>query len=58
MTDFNVLKEMLDRAEIVYEIGQENLDETTLDVERGYVGFYTCFLFDKFGKLKDMYAYE
>jgi len=62
MTDLESLKNMLDRAEIEWKeekVEDQNAEQCTeLYVEQGYAGFYTCFEFDKYGKLDDVGAYE
>lgn len=53
MTDREKIKEMLDRAGIVY-----TEDDTHISIEAGYVGFVSIFLFNNDGSLKAIEAYE
>jgi hypothetical protein len=55
MTDLQVIKDMLKRAKIKYEV--EN-GGTAILVEGGYVGFVTQFDFNKKGELVGIGAYE
>lgn len=57
MTDLNTLKDMLAHTDIKYE--QLNINgQPALNVERGYIGFVTQFIFTEEGALADMGAYE
>lgn len=56
MTDLETIKEMFKRAGIKYV--EENLTESTLTVEAGYMGFYSLFTFEADGSLKSVEAYE
>ena len=57
MNDLEILQEMLKRSNIDYDLEQRE-DHFSLVVERGYIGFATCFKFSLDGKLLDMGAYE
>lgn len=59
MSDLDTLKEMFDRAGIVYFVPESTTPEKPmLSVEAGYVGFVSEFSFDKDGNLKTVEAFE
>lgn len=71
MRDFETIKAMLLKAGIKFTVeeghhretemhsGMRNEQQvTTIEVERGYVGFFTRFEFNNDGSLKDLGAWE
>jgi hypothetical protein len=61
MTDLELIKKMLKEAGLEYvflSCQGEGKDCNYIIIERGYSGMQTHIIFDKYGKLVDIGAYE
>tara|TARA_Y100000592_G_scaffold56491_1_gene88752 strand:+ start:2124 stop:2300 length:177 start_codon:yes stop_codon:yes gene_type:complete len=58
MNDLETLKEMFERNKISYEFANNWPEKTQIIIEKGYIGFYTVFVFDVEGTLRSVEAYE
>jgi len=58
MSDLETLKEMFERNKISYEFTNNRFEEPLIRIEKGYIGFYTVFVFDDEGTLRNVEAYE
>ena len=57
MTDLNLLKELLNKFNVVYE-EEYCTNKTEIKVIAGYTFFFTAFYFDESGKFIEMGAWE
>ena len=57
MKDFQTFKDMLDKANIEYEVSTYD-DYDVISVSGGYVGFVSLITFKKEGSLDSIEAYE
>ena len=58
MSDLETLKEMFERNKISYEFRNNRFEKPQIRIEKGYIGFYTVFVFDDKGTLRNVAAYE
>jgi len=58
MSDLETLKEMFERNKISYEFTNNRFEKPLITIEKGYIGFYTEFVFDDEGTLRNVEAYE
>jgi len=58
MSDLETLKEMFERNKISYEFTNNRFEKPLITIEKGYIGFYTVFVFDDEGTLRNVAAYE
>lgn len=58
MSDLETLKEMFERNKISYEFANNWPEKPQIIIEKGYIGFYTVFVFDVEGTLRSVEAYE
>jgi hypothetical protein len=58
MSDLETLKEMFERNKISYEFTNNRFEKPKIRIEKGYIGFYTVFVFDDEGTLRNVAAYE
>jgi len=49
---------MFERNKISYEFTNNRFEKPLITIEKGYIGFYTEFVFDDEGTLRNVEAYE
>ena len=58
MNDLETLKEMFERNKISYEFTNNRFEKPLITIEKGFVNFYTEFVFDDEGTLRNVAAYD